>query len=199
MMKIIIFILVIILILVLILPNKKPITQNNSSGCGCTESYDNSSPQSKTHPKTHPKIHPIIQYIIQDSTTIDIFSIYSDLKTFGWNFTALTQTATYKQKSSSDTTEHIYGKLATKQLDASYNIMYDNSGNSILSDETYTKIGKNLSSYITNNKVPFSSVRLFDEATDTFIYVNPINPDIASLVITLDIYKKELYTNFIHN
>jgi len=213
-MKIIIFVLIIILILILILPNKKANNKNIKSGCGCnarTEEYDNSA---------SPQIYPVIQYVISTPTCVDIFSIYNNLKTFGWEFATIpgsspssspsssssvgpsSSVCVYKPKSSSDVTDHIYGKIAMKHRDSNNNVLRDENGNSRLldpSDNIYTKIGNNLPTYINKNAVASSTVRLFNVATQTFIYVNTKNQDIASLIAQIEAYKKELYENYIHN
>jgi hypothetical protein len=204
MMKIIAFILIIILILILILPNKKSNSDTKNpvnKGCGCSskvESYENTNPTNPTEPADP------IQYIIVDPTQLDLFSIKYTGKNYGWEFSALphnvSSTAQFKPKSSLDTVDHIYGRIALKKYDSKNNILYDEKGNSVLEDPNnniVTKIMGDIQNYIKNNKVAQSNVKLYDTQNKTYVFVDTNNKDIAQLMSVLDNFKKEVYKNYI--
>jgi hypothetical protein len=143
-----------------------------------------------------------IQYIISDDAQIDIFFIDKTGEYYGWEFTALpttsTSTATFKPNHPF-LTDNLYGKLYLKKLDQNNKIIYDEKGHSILGDPNNnicTAILNNLQKYITNNKVDFSTVRLYDNNNSSYVYVDTTNPDIAQLIAELNIFKNELYATY---
>ncbi len=198
-MKIITFVLIITLILILMLPNKKPNTdQTAKSGCGCKSNVESYSNMSTESPPPDP-----IQYIIADSTQLDLFCIKYTGKHFGWEFsglpTTLTSTAKYKPKSPLDTIDSLYGKLSLAKVDSQNKVIYDANGNNLLADpndNTVTKIMRNIQYYIKSFKVEKSNIKLYDDTTGTYVYVDTKNRDIAQLIAELDFFKNEAYTSY---
>ena len=213
MIKIITFVLIIILILILILPNKK--TNNNksaTSGCGCKtniESYANTN----THNTSTEGPPDPIQYIIADSTQIDWFSVKYTGKNYGWEFSALptnvSSSAKYKPKSSFDTVDHLYGALSMKKYDSNNKLIYDAKKNSVLEDPTnniVTQIMKNIQDgkiqQYTNQDVTKppntqSNIKLYDSQSKTYLYADTTNSDIIKLMNVLELFKTEVYKNYI--
>jgi competence protein ComGC len=212
-MKIITFVLIIILILILILPNKKSNNEKSAkSGCGCKTNIESYANTNRYNISAEGPPDPI-QYIIADSTQIDWFSVKHTGKNYGWEFSALptnaTSSAKYKPKSSLDTVDHLYGALSMKKYDSNNKLMYDAKGNSVLEDPTnniITKIMKNIQDGkiqqytkqdVTKPTNTQSNIKLYDSQSKTYLYADTTNSDINKLMIALELFKIEVYKNYI--